>query len=67
MEVLNLFMRGVGMDFERRGQRADRGKCLCRLEFTADENLLRSEHDLVGNEFTGFELEAEYSRQGILQ
>lgn len=46
-QVLDCLMRGVGMDFQLRGERTDRRKWLSGREFTTDEGLLRGEHDLI--------------------
>lgn len=59
-EVLDGFVRGVGVNLERGSQSADRGEGLAGLKFAADEGFLRGKHNLVGDGLSGLKLELEY-------
>lgn len=50
-QVLNDFMRRVGMNLELRSKRSDGRKRLARLQFPADERFLRGENELVKDGF----------------
>lgn len=52
-EVLNNLVRGVGVNFQIRRERADRGKRLARKEFTADERFGGGEDNLIEDGLAG--------------
>jgi hypothetical protein len=58
-EMLNSFVRGVGVDFESGCQRSNGGEGLAGLELAADEGLLSGENYLIDNRLTRLELETQ--------
>ena len=63
-QVLNGFVRGVGMDFERRRERPDGGENLAGLQFAADESLLGGKDQLIEDLFAG--AESQFERYHII-
>ena len=59
-QVLNDFVRGVGMNFELRRERPDGGENLAGLQFAADERLLGCKDQLIEDRFARAESEFEY-------
>jgi hypothetical protein len=58
-QVLDDSVRCIRMNFELGRERPDRGKCLARMKFAADEGLFRGKYKLVENGFAGVQVETE--------
>lgn len=58
-QMLNNFVRGVGMNFKLRGEQPDGREVLAGTQFAADDGFLRGENQLVENGFAGLKRAVE--------